>query len=164
MSNENLMWMMFENRVVRYIVGNKCETQAIFELRCTLAPRQTMKKIIRNSIIVLSKTIHTGRLQKSSGKIDYIVSKSAFRFARNLKETLNCVREFRQLNPPVGVYFKKENIDTLDATGELLMTVISVLAQDEGFNTTGNIDKAFRTEDGELDLERLLGHKPGENG
>ena len=99
-----------------------------------------------------------------SGKIDYIVSKSAFRFARNLKETLNCVREFRQLNPPVGVYFKKENIDTLDATGELLMTVISVLAQDERFNTTGNIDKAFRTEDGELDLERLLGHKLGENG
>ena len=51
-------------RVVRYIVGNKCETQAIFELRCTLAPRQTMKKIIRNFIIVLSKTIRTGRLQK----------------------------------------------------------------------------------------------------
>lgn len=62
------------------------------------------------------------------------------------------------------MYFKKENIDTLDATGELLMTVISVLAQDERFNTTGNIDKAFRTEDGELDLERLLGHKLGENG
>ena len=107
-----------------------------------------------------------GRMMEDarSGKIDYIVSKSAFRFARDLKETLNCVREFRQLNPPVGVYFKKENIDTLDATGELLMTVISVLAQDESFNTTGNIDKAFRTEDGELDLERLLGHKPGENG
>ena len=45
-----------------------------------------------------------------------------------------------------------------------IMTVISVLAQDERFNTTGNIDKAFRTEDGELDLERLLGHKLGENG
>ena len=44
------------------------------------------------------------------------------------------------------------------------MTVISVLAQDERFNTTGNIDEAFRTEDGELDLERLLGHKLGENG
>ena len=55
-----------------------------------------------------------------SGKIDYIVSKSVFRFARNLKETLNCVQELRQLDPPVGVYFKKENIDTLDATGELL--------------------------------------------
>lgn len=40
-----------------------------------------------------------------SGKMDYIVSKSVFRFARNLKETLNCVREFRQLDPPVGVYF-----------------------------------------------------------
>lgn len=107
-----------------------------------------------------------GRMMEDarSGKIDYIVSKSAFRFARNLKETLNCVRELRQLDPPVGVYFKKENIDTLDATGELLMTVLSVLAQDERFNTIGNIDEAFRTEDGELDLERLLGHKLGENG
>lgn len=94
-----------------------------------------------------------------SGKMDYIVSKSVFRFARNLKETLNCVRELRQLDPPVGAYFKKENIDTLDATGELLMTVISVLAQDEKFNTTGNIDEAFRTEDGELDMERLFGYK-----
>ena len=48
-----------------------------------------------------------GRMMEDarSGKIDYIVSKSAFRFARNLKETLNCVREFRQLDPPVGVYF-----------------------------------------------------------
>ena len=44
------------------------------------------------------------------------------------------------------------------------MTVISVLARDERFNTTGNIDEAFRTEDGELDLERLLGYKLGENG
>lgn len=99
-----------------------------------------------------------------SRKIDYIVSKSAFRFARNLKETLKCVRELRQLDPPVGVYFKKENIDTLDATGELLLTIIFVMAQDERFNTTGNIDEAFRTEDGELDLERLLGYKLGENG
>ena len=107
-----------------------------------------------------------GRMMEDarSGKIDYIVSKSAFRFAKNLKETLNCVRELRQLDPPVGVYFKKENIDTLDATCELLMTVISVLAQDEQFNTTGNIDKAFRTEDGELDLDRLFGYKLGENG
>lgn len=189
MSNENLMWMMFENRVVRYIVGNKCETQAIFELRCTLAPRQTMKKIIRKlynsdiknhphwkiTEIYMDKSTsginrayyeEFSRMMEDarSGKIDCIVSKSAFRFARDLKETLNCVRELRQLDPPVGVYFKKENIDTLDATGELLMTVISVLAQDERFNTTGNIDKAFRTEDGELDLERLLGHKLGENG
>lgn len=44
------------------------------------------------------------------------------------------------------------------------MTVISVLARDERFNTTGNIDEAFRTEDGELDLERLFCYKLGENG
>lgn len=40
------------------------------------------------------------------------------------------------------------------------MTVISVLTRDERFN----IDEAFRTEDGELDLERLFCYKLGENG
>ena len=53
------------------------------------------------------------------GKLDYIVTKSISRFARNTVDTLNCVRQLRQQNPPIGVYFEKENIDTLDATGEI---------------------------------------------
>ena len=65
------------------------------------------------------------------GKLDYIVTKSISRFARNTVDTLNCVRQLRQQNPPVGVYFEKENIDTLDATGELILTILSALAQDE---------------------------------
>ncbi|MFQ7157741.1 MAG: recombinase family protein [Merdimonas faecis] len=46
-------------------------------------------------------------------------------------DTLNCVRQLRQLSLPVGIYFEKENIDTLDATGELILTILSALAQDE---------------------------------
>lgn len=37
------------------------------------------------------------------------------------------IRELRQLTPPVGVYFEKENIDTLDAKGELILTILSAL-------------------------------------
>ena len=48
------------------------------------------------------------------GKIDYIITKSISRFARNTVDTLNCVRQLRQCDPPIGVYFEKENIDTLD--------------------------------------------------
>ena len=47
------------------------------------------------------------------GKLDYIVTKSISRFARNTVDTLNCVRQLRQQNPPVGVYFEKENILSL---------------------------------------------------
>ena len=41
-----------------------------------------------------------------AGKMDYIVSKSISRFARNTVDTLTCIRELRQLDPPVGVYFE----------------------------------------------------------
>lgn len=50
-----------------------------------------------------------------NGKLDYIVTKSISRFARNTIDSLTCTRELRQLKPPVGIYFEKENIDTLDA-------------------------------------------------
>ena len=51
----------------------------------------------------------------AAGKLDYIITKSISRFARNTLDTLNCVRQLRRLDPPVGIYFEKENIDTLDA-------------------------------------------------
>ena len=46
------------------------------------------------------------------GRMDYIVTKSISRFARNTIDTLDCVRQLRQLNPPVGIYFEKEYIST----------------------------------------------------
>ena len=65
------------------------------------------------------------------GKLDYIVTKSISRFARNTIDFLTCTRELRQLKTPVGVYFEKENIDTLDAKGELILTILSALEQDK---------------------------------
>lgn len=74
-----------------------------------------------------------------NGKIDYIITKSISRFARNTVDTLNCVRQLRQQTPPVGVYFEKENIDTLDASGELLLTILSALAQEESNSISKNV-------------------------
>ena len=48
------------------------------------------------------------------GKIDYIITKSISRFARNTVDTLNCVRQLRQCDPPIGVYFEKEYIKTAE--------------------------------------------------
>lgn len=64
-----------------------------------------------------------------SGKIDMIITKSISRFARNTLDTLNYVRTLKELG--IGVVFEKENIDTLDSKGEVLLTILSSLAQDE---------------------------------
>lgn len=103
-----------------------------------------------------------------NGKIDYIVTKSISRFARNTVTTLSCARELRQQNPPVGIYFEKENIDTLDATGELFLTIMSAMAQDESRSISDNIrwsfQKKFQAGIPQVNLTRMLGYDKGPNG
>lgn len=64
-----------------------------------------------------------------AGKIDLIVTKSVSRFARNTVDSLTTVRELKANG--VEVYFEKENIYTFDGKGELLITIMSSLAQEE---------------------------------
>lgn len=103
-----------------------------------------------------------------AGKIDYIVSKSISRFARNTVDTLTCIRELRQQNPPVGVFFEKENIDTLDAKGELILTILSALAQDESRSISDNIrwsfQKNFQAGKPHVNLKRMLGYDKDTDG
>ena len=61
-----------------------------------------------------------------AGRIDRIVTKSISRFARNTLDCLNYVRELRSLG--IGITFEKEGIDTLDAKGEVLLTILSSLS------------------------------------
>ena len=103
-----------------------------------------------------------------NGKFDYIVTKSISRFARNTIDALECVRQLKLHSPPVGIYFEKENIDTLDAAGELILTILSALAQDESRSISENIRWTFRKnfQNGkpQLDLNRMLGYDKGKNG
>lgn len=103
-----------------------------------------------------------------AGHLDYIVTKSISRFARNTVDTLNCVRELRQQNPPVGIYFEKENIDTLDAAGELILTILSALAQDESRSISDNIrwtfQKNFQAGIPLINLKRMIGYDQGADG
>ena len=55
------------------------------------------------------------------GKIDMIITKSISQFARNTLDCLNYVRELKELG--IGIIFGKENINTLDAKGEVLLTI-----------------------------------------
>ena len=72
-----------------------------------------------------------------AGKIDLIITKSVSRFARNTVDSLSTIRELKAHN--VEVYFEKENIYTFDGKGELLLTIMSSLAQEESRSISENV-------------------------
>ncbi|MDY4647259.1 MAG: recombinase family protein [Aerococcus suis] len=72
-----------------------------------------------------------------AGNIDLIITKSISRFARNTLDCLTYIRELKVKN--VAVYFEKENINTLDSKGEVLITIMASLAQQESESISKNI-------------------------
>ncbi|PKY96488.1 recombinase family protein, partial [Gardnerella vaginalis] len=64
-----------------------------------------------------------------SGKVDMVITKSISRFARNTIDCLKFVRQLKDKNIPI--IFEKENINTMEASGELLLTIMASLAQQE---------------------------------
>ena len=100
------------------------------------------------------------------GKIDLIVTKSVSRFARNTVDSLSTVRKLKERG--VEVYFQKENIFTFDSKGELLITIMSSLAQEESRSISENVTwgKRKRFADGKVSLaySTFLGYKKGEDG
>jgi site-specific DNA recombinase len=100
------------------------------------------------------------------GKIDLIITKSVSRFARNTVDTLTTVRQLKEKG--VEVYFEKENIYTLDSKGELLITIMSSLAQEESRSISENVTwgQRKRFADGKVSLpyKQFLGYEKGEDG
>ena len=100
------------------------------------------------------------------GKIDLIVTKSVSRFARNTVDSLTTVRKLKDAG--VEVYFEKENIWTLDSKGELLITIMSSLAQEESRSISENVTwgQRKRFADGKVSIPygHFLGYRKGENG
>ena len=101
-----------------------------------------------------------------AGKIDLIVTKSVSRFARNTVDSLTAVRELRSIG--VEIYFEKENIWTLDSKGELLITIMSSLAQEESRSISENVTWGHRKRfsDGKvmIPFSNVLGFERGKNG
>ncbi|WP_444474496.1 recombinase family protein [Streptococcus sanguinis] len=100
------------------------------------------------------------------GKVDRIIVKSISRFSRNTLDCLKYVRELKELG--IGVTFEKENIDSLDAKGEVLLTILSSLAQDESRsiseNATWGIRKKFERGEIRVNTTKFVGYDKGENG
>ena len=65
-----------------------------------------------------------------------ILTKSISRFARNTVDCLRIIRELKKRQ--IRILFEKENIDTMDNTGELLITILSSQAQEESRNLSEN--------------------------
>ena len=101
-----------------------------------------------------------------AGKIDLIVTKSVSRFARNTVDSLTTVRQLKEKG--VEIYFEKENIWTLDSKGELLITIMSSLAQEESRSISENCTwgQRKRFADGKVTVpfKRFLGYDRGSDG
>ena len=101
-----------------------------------------------------------------AGRVDLIVTKSVSRFARNTVDSLMTIRTLKAHG--TEVYFEKENIWTFDSKGELLLTIMSSLAQEESRSISENITWGKRKQfaDGKVSLpyKQFLGYRKGANG
>lgn len=101
-----------------------------------------------------------------AGRIDLIVTKSVSRFARNTVDSLSTVRKLKEKG--VEVFFEKENIYTFDGKGELLITIMSSLAQEESRSISENVTwgQRKRFADGKVSMpyKQFLGYEKGEDG
>ena len=100
-----------------------------------------------------------------AGAMDLIVTKSVSRFARNTVDSLVTIRKLKEKG--VEVYFEKENIYSLDGKGELLLTIMSSLAQEESRSISENVTwgQRKRFSDGKVSLpyKQFLGYDRGQN-
>ena len=71
-----------------------------------------------------------------AGRIDLIITKSVTRFARNTVVLLDSIRELKSMG--IDVFFEKENIHTLSADGELMISILASYAQEESRSASEN--------------------------
>ena len=77
-----------------------------------------------------------------SGMIDYIITKSVSRFARNTVDTLTTVRELQSIG--VQVFFEKESIDTANSLSEMVLSIMASFAQEESRSISENVKWGIR--------------------
>ena len=101
-----------------------------------------------------------------AGRIDLIVTKSVSRFARNTVDSLTTIRKLKDAG--CEVYFEKEAIWTFDSKGELLITIMSSLAQEESRSISENVTwgQRKRFADGKVSMpyKHFLGYRKGADG
>ena len=101
-----------------------------------------------------------------AGNIDMIITKSISRFARNTLDCLKYIRQLKEKNIPV--FFEKEAINTMDAKGEVLITIMASLAQQESQSLSQNVKLGlqFRYQNGQVQVNHnhFLGYTKDADG
>ncbi len=100
------------------------------------------------------------------GKIDMVITKSVSRFARNTVDSLQNIRKLKEKN--IAIFFEKEGVNTLEGSGELLITILSSQAQEESRNLSENTrwGLARRFEKGIISVnhKKFMGFTKDKNG
>ena len=101
-----------------------------------------------------------------AGKIDLILTKSISRFSRNTLDCLKYTRKLKALN--IAVFFEKENINTMDSKGEVLLTIMASLAQQESESLSANVRMGiqYRNQKGKVQINHnwFLGYTKDSEG
>ena len=102
----------------------------------------------------------------NAGNIDMVITKSISRFARNTLDCLKYIRQLKEKNIPV--YFEKENINSMDSKGEVLLTIMASLAQQESQSLSQNVKLGiqYRYQQGKVQVNhnRFLGYDKDDEG
>ena len=98
------------------------------------------------------------------GKVDMVITKSISRFARNTVDCISWVRKLKEKN--VAVYFEKENLNTLDDSTEMILTILSSQAQEESRAISTNVKWGYarKFEKGESTGQRSYGFRKAPTG
>ena len=125
------------------------EQQSSYEAQCSYYtdkimtnPEWTMAGIFADEGITGTSTKKRDDFNRmirkcKKGKINLILTKSISRFARNTLDTIKYTRMLRAMG--IGIYFEKENINTLDMDSEMLITMLGAFAQAESESISRNV-------------------------
>jgi len=98
-----------------------------------------------------------------NGKIKLILTKSISRFTRNTINTLPVTRKLNEHD--IGVFFEKENINSLDPQGDFIITILSSVAEEESKSISANVKWGIRKRYSEgkfsIGYKRFLGYRKG---
>ena len=112
---------------------------------CSTAKREGFRQMVADAL---------------AGRLDLIITKSVSRFARNTVDSLSTIHELKEHN--VECFFEKENIWTFDGRGELLISIMSSIAQEEARSISENCTwgQRKRFADGKVTVpfKRFLGY------
>jgi DNA invertase Pin-like site-specific DNA recombinase len=103
-----------------------------------------------------------------AGKIDLVITKNISRFARNTLDCVKYIRHLKSLDPPVGILFENEHINTTSQSSEIMITLLSCIAQSESERNSESVKWAFRSMFSHgiaiMKTWNLLGYDKNDNG